>query len=323
MQIPNGAYDKPKTQSVRQLNLDRVLVPLDGSEISEYILPFASMLTRWLNGELTLFHALLPMHPAFSRQKTVAYPDTQHDRGSHLAESYLEEIAARLNNTKVKTRSSVATGDVAKIISSRAVIGRFGLTAVTVGTQSRVRRLIRSSLLDLLWKSSPVPLMLVNPGDSVNKVNLPTEPREFIVPMDATPTCMAALPIASILANSIDAQVTLLATSKTAIDPITATQDKNSVSKAVAYLEEHKTTNSVETTSKKGVSERQKQSSGSWVIAGSRMRFGIRRSLFGSSGDQFLRECKEPLIVVPEPGVAELRFRNARSKSLSATDQII
>ncbi|MCH2530631.1 MAG: universal stress protein, partial [Dehalococcoidia bacterium] len=45
------------------LNLNRVLVPLNGSQHSEQILPFATMFAEWFSGEITLFHSLPPTHP--------------------------------------------------------------------------------------------------------------------------------------------------------------------------------------------------------------------------------------------------------------------
>jgi hypothetical protein len=66
-----------------------------------------------------------------------------------------------------------------------------------------------------------------------------------------------------------------------------------------------------------GVARRQLQDRGSWVIAGSHMRSGLIRILKGSEGDNFLRKCRGPLIVVPKPNVSKRREKQLRKHMAS------
>ena len=146
------------------LNLDRVLVPLTGSLRSEQILPFASMLADWFAGEITLFHSLPPTHPARgARPGQVHYPDAPHDRGTALATAYLEEVVSRLSPHGVRSRWGIATGPPAKMISSRSATSSLGLVAIATAARSRPHRFFSHGLLDDLWRTTSVPLLIVNP----------------------------------------------------------------------------------------------------------------------------------------------------------------
>ena len=136
------------------LNLNRVLVPLNGSQHSEQILPFATMFAEWFAGEITLFHSLPPTHPTRgARPRQVHYPDAPHDRGTILASAYLEEVVSRLGPHGIRCRWGLATGDAATMITSRATTSSFGIIAIATTARSRVHRLVKPGLLDKLWKT--------------------------------------------------------------------------------------------------------------------------------------------------------------------------
>ena len=169
------------------------------------------------------------------------------------------------------------------------------------------------------WRFSPVPLLLVNRSRIAMNGNPLPEPDTFIVPLDGTPKCMAALPVASVLTNAVRGRVLLITVGKAAPEPDTTASQSPFVSRAVRYLGERGTAVTVETSKNgdiTGVARRQIQLRGSWVIAGSRMRSGFNRILLGSHGDQFLRQCRGPLIVVPDPDVAEERAKKSHAQSL-------
>ena len=51
---------------------------------------------------------------------------------------------------------------------------------------------------------------------------------------------------------------------------------------------------------------------GSWIVVGSKMRSGFRRSIFGSVADRLARDATGPMIVVPDKDVRERRLKDAR-----------
>lgn len=288
------------------LNLDRILVPLSGSHQSEQILPFASMMTDWFSGELTLFHTLPSTHPARgARPGQVHYPDAPHDRGASLAAAYLEEVVSRLGPHGVKSRWGIATGHASTMITSRSATSSFGIVAVASAPYPRAKRLFTPGLVDQLWKTTAVPLLMVNPRKT-DLNGVPPRAPEKLIMLSGPRTSRSALSIASAVAGASRATLTVVTVGAGADD---------------AYENELFTTLSVdginaeieraEGNPAQYVHGLQAANPGSWIIVDSKMRSGIRRSLFGSIADHLARAAVGPIIVVPEPNVVKRRMQSA------------
>jgi nucleotide-binding universal stress UspA family protein len=326
--VPAGRAgpDPEVVARARELRLHRILVPLNGTPAAEHALPFAGLVARWLGSELTLFHSLQPMHPVrVGRPGHVPYPDAQHDRGAHLATSYLEEVAARLRPHGVSARWSVATGLIAQMISTRAVAGGFGLTVISGQPSPRVVRKIQPSVIDELWRLSATPLMLINHARVALGDAIVQEPRVIFVPFDGSRTSNAALPLASVLAQAAGARLALVVESQAPKRVNGSSEEKPPDGPGAALAEQVAAglraagcEAGVEAVSggEIAIARRQIQERGSWVVAGSSMRSGLARLVLGSRADNFLRHCRGPLVVVPDPKVAEKRGRRAHRESL-------
>ena len=146
-----------------ELDLSRVLVPLDGFPAAEYALAYANVFANCFGSNLLLFHVLPPAHPVHQvRGAPVRFPYALRDRGAILANSYLQEVAARLQPLGTNAQWSVATGNTAELIGMRAVIGGFGLIVLAVNPHGATRRKPKAALAVQLWKRTAVPVLLVN-----------------------------------------------------------------------------------------------------------------------------------------------------------------
>ena len=132
-------------EMILNLNLDRILLPLDGSLESEISIPYAAMLSRWFSGEIMLLH-VLPENPiaAVERSGNVSYPDEQHDRGEILAKSYLEAIIDTIAPQGIKARWGISTGSESEMIISRTESNSIGVIAIATKLKSKIRRARRS-----------------------------------------------------------------------------------------------------------------------------------------------------------------------------------
>ena len=120
---------------------ERILVPLDGSERAERVLPLALLVAGWFDSELTLLHVLSPIRavqagsaPAATGRQAppdIQYPDELHDRGLSLGSAYLDEVVDRLKTRSAQVRTSIVAGVAPDMIVARAVAGGFGLIAMT------------------------------------------------------------------------------------------------------------------------------------------------------------------------------------------------
>ncbi len=304
----------------RKMGLDRILVPLDGSPKSEQALPYAAMIARWLDAELTLFHVIHPGPPfLFYRPGQVRYPDALHDRASILASAYLSEVAARLTATGIKARWAVAGGDTPQLIASRASAGGHGLAVMVVHPHSPSRRRFSPGVLEQMWRYIATPMLFlhqsrVGGGDGVQ------EPSEFIVPMGSAVSSTEAAPFAAALAGASGARVTLLASLATkrrhqaevhageggtgGTSPLARMQE------VASYMREDRIRVQVDTRSgipARTVVGRQTESPGSWVVMSSLMPAGVMRTVFGSTTDGVLRFGHGPLLIVPVAEVAKKR----------------
>ena len=298
------------------LNLNRILVPLNGFRRSEQILPFASMMADWFAGEITLFHSLPPTHPARgARPGQVHYPDAPHDRGTSLAAAYLEEVVSRLGPHGVISRWGIATGNAAPMIASRSATSSFGIVAIATTARSRAHRLFSPGLLDNLWQTTSVPLLIVNPHHATLNGAPPQAPDTIIVPCTRG-SADAALPIASAIAGASRSNVKIVLARETSSGEI---EDELINTFAADGFEVE-----IEQGSKdivKQVLGIQAENTGSWIVAGSKMRSGLRRTVLGSTADMIARDAVGPILVVPDSDTRRRRERSAHeaTRNLAAS----
>ncbi len=289
------------------LNLNKILVPLNGYRRSEQILPFASMMADWFSGEITLFHSLPSTHPARgARPGQVHYPDAPHDRGTALATAYLEEVVSRLGPHGVKSRWGIATGDAASMITSRSATSSFGIVAVATVVRSRPHRIVAPGLIDDLWRKTVVPLLIVNPQHTSLNGTEPQAPETVIVP------CLrgvddAALSTASAIAGASRSKAKIVLSKSSSTGDI---EDNliNIFSSDEVEIEILQGGNNL----LGQVHALQAESAGSWIVVGSKMRSGLRRSILGSTADMVARKATGPVVVVPDPTVMQKRNRSTR-----------
>lgn len=317
------ALDAATLEHARENNLHRILVPLNGEPSSEFALPFAALIARRLQSDINMFHVLQPMHPVrVGRPGHVPYPDAQHDRGSLLATSYLEEVAARMRPHGLSVRWSAATGDVAQMIVTRAVSGGFGLTVIAGQPGRHIVRKVRPGVVDEVWRRAAAPLLLINRARMALYEPGPYEPESILFVYRDSDTARAALPVASLLSIAFGSRLVLLVEKPDSSNPGYSSAATESAEQSASEIRALGCEVELEQIAggEISVARRQIHERGSWVVAGSHLRTGFSRLLRGSSGDNYLRLCRGPLVVVPDPRVSEKRTRKIRRESLVAPE---
>lgn len=330
---PVGATATEKALSLAQkLRLDRLLLPLDGSNEAEQALPYAAIIAKRVGGEINLFHCLQPMHPVqIGKPGYLPYPDAQHDRGNHLATAYLQEVKARLKPHGINARWNVATGEAAPLIAYRAATGNFGMTLLAAHTLPRVVRGIHANVTANLWKMTAGPLFLFNRAHIRLNGSPPPHPETIFIPISDKATFDAALPIASTLSMALNSRLVLLLNAPKRNDSDgsaggrTITPEESAAQAVAEELNAEGCHAEVEHVSGGviAIARRQLQERGSWVVAGSHMRSGLARLFRGSQGDNFLRQCRGPLIVVPDAEAAKSREKSIRKKMAPAVGAVL
>ena len=98
----------------------RVLVPLDGSELAEAILPFAEQVAGPLDAEVVLLRVVEPILPAEAIASAgVVTPDSLALRELD-GKRYLSEVERRLSKKALRVRTRVTLGPPAEAILATA-----------------------------------------------------------------------------------------------------------------------------------------------------------------------------------------------------------
>jgi nucleotide-binding universal stress UspA family protein len=119
----------------------RVVVPLDGSQFAESILPLILQIAGPLDFEVSLVRVARPDEPA-------------------VAGPYLEGIARQLASQGVRVRSEVRKGDPAEQIVAAARETRADLIAMTTKGHGAFARLLLGSVAEAVLRTAEVPVFL-------------------------------------------------------------------------------------------------------------------------------------------------------------------
>lgn len=172
---------------------DRILVPLDGAELSEAILPLMEKGEHPWGVEVLLVRTLA--------QESPAEPSAE---GEALA--YLAARARRLERVGLRVHCEVWHGDPSQTIVNAAVRERVGLIAMTTHGRRGLDRLRFGSVAESVVRKAPVPILLVR-----GHVRWPTDrPPRILVPLDGSERSAAILPIVARLGRPLGAVIELL-----------------------------------------------------------------------------------------------------------------
>lgn len=180
---------------------ERVLVPLDGSELAEVAIGYAKELAIKCGAEIALLH--------------VCHTIDSHLRNTNLAylEHHAEVLRQDLREAGLETAqvdSVVVIGDPATEILSYAEQNNVSLIVMTTHGRSGLTRWIRGSVADNVVRHSQIPVRLVRssiPGELVGG-ELPE--RRILALLDGSALAEQVLPYVASHSKMFNAQVTLL-----------------------------------------------------------------------------------------------------------------
>ena len=144
----------------------RILVPLDGSELAECVLPYVN----WFNTlsdvkEIAFLRVVEPLHLLGGIESRFSPEEREHieQDSINLATDYLKELAGQFSQTGVKVTSAVIQGQPAEAINKYADDHHFDLIIMATHGHSGVSRWLRGSVADRVLDHARVPVLLVRP----------------------------------------------------------------------------------------------------------------------------------------------------------------
>jgi len=135
--------------------LKRVLIPLDGSDCAEMILPKVEKLATELKASIALLRV------AYAHTFPGVDPSDAEVKVVREAEEYLLGIENRLKAKGFKVDSHVRYGDDAEEILDHAAQKDIDFIAMTTHGRSGVKRFLIGSVAEKILRHSPKPIFLV------------------------------------------------------------------------------------------------------------------------------------------------------------------
>ncbi len=134
---------------------ERILVPLDGSDCAENVLPKVEKLAKDLNASISLLRVVIA-HPLPGTDPTEAQVKVVSE-----AEQYLQRVEEELKKKGLRVDSHVRYGNDAEEILDHASQKDIDMVAMTTHGRSGVKRFLLGSVAEKVLRHSPKPVFLV------------------------------------------------------------------------------------------------------------------------------------------------------------------
>jgi nucleotide-binding universal stress UspA family protein len=181
----------------------RILVPLDGSELSEACLAYAEQLSTAFDSEIVLLHVR----------------GLEQEQYEHMHKLYLDGLAetvksnvenARHDGLKLKIETRVERGDATETICSLVDHDSIDLIVMTAVSTSglKIGRMI-GTVTDQVCRTVPIPVLLIRPKN-VQHIDKKTRLiNQILIPIDGSELSKLALPIGEELTSKLNISTTL------------------------------------------------------------------------------------------------------------------
>jgi nucleotide-binding universal stress UspA family protein len=180
--------------------LPTILVPVDGSELAERALPYASAFARAAGARILLLRALPP-------PETIPSAGGVPRETQQSATGYLEDLAARQPEPD-RVETTTAVGEAADTIVEEIGVRRPDLVVMSTHGRSGIRRWIYGSVADAVMRRAPVPVLLV-PAACPGEWPSNRAPR-VLLPLDGSELAEGALGLVDTWAKPLHAEVFVL-----------------------------------------------------------------------------------------------------------------
>jgi nucleotide-binding universal stress UspA family protein len=299
---------------------EKILVPLDGSELAEVALPYAEELAGRLGSEVTLIYV----------------NELNKDPYQHMHQFYLQKIveatkqgAGRYSDKSVgrqavQIKSVILPGHPAEEIVGYTDKENISLIVMATHGQSGLKRWALGSVADKVVRATTRPVLLIRAKGARADVREKGILRKALVPLDGSKVGETAVPFIEGIASKLQAEVILLQVLargyEVGYDYVALTERQMESDKAIAtnYLNDvgirlKKKGIAVATEVRLGIEVRAgnvadeiikfaDELQADIVAMSTHGRSGVSRRVFGSVAERVLREGDIPLLLVRAPG---------------------
>ena len=154
----------------------KILVPLDGSELAECVLPHVESIAKGCGvGTVMFVRVVEPVQIPLGAEKTFAFsPKVWKQMESEsiaAAKNYLSQLMNRVKYDGVNIQSEVLTGGrAADMIAGYATKGEVDLIIISTHGRSGITRWVWGSVADRILHSACVPVLMIRPPGCIPSI---------------------------------------------------------------------------------------------------------------------------------------------------------
>jgi nucleotide-binding universal stress UspA family protein len=157
---PAPSYLNPQVRD----KFRRIVVPLDGANLAERILPSIVLLATLESSEIMLLNVQSLTEPIAKTQ--AGRPAQWEDANFAATHAYLRWIAEKLRSHGLTATCEIVIGqNVAEEIASYAARERADLIAIATHGRGGLSRMLRSSIADTVTRSARASIFALHPGE--------------------------------------------------------------------------------------------------------------------------------------------------------------
>lgn len=308
-------------------DIKTVILPLDGSELAETALPFASELVRLTGAELVVLRVLEELKPIYDiGRHEVVWIDPEQHRAELISPEILDGPISRLRETGIEARAVVRIGDPRREILAEAE--SYEAPAITLASHGRggLGRTILGSVANGVIQGSTCPVLIIRPEvegqeQAAGPRHLPF--RRITVPLDGSDIAEGALPLAVQLAKAANGRLHVIRVAETYRDELRdrptgifdppshqsmlqhferlENESSDYLRTVTAQLQQHAIPVTWELLSGDAASQilnYVERDDPDLIIMTTRGRGGLTRWIFGSVADRLITAVKTPLLVI-------------------------
>lgn len=145
--------------------LKRILVPLDGSDFSEAVLPYAEALAQALEAEIILLHVNVEPVTEFESPSSPFSPPIEVKKAKAEAREYVKSVCYKLEQKGLHATYLIRDGGVAESILDAAEVLQANMIAMTTHGRTGLLHLLLGSVAEQVVRRSPILVSLIRPQE--------------------------------------------------------------------------------------------------------------------------------------------------------------
>jgi nucleotide-binding universal stress UspA family protein len=296
--------------------LERFLVPLDTSEMSEQVLPYVELFAEKLVQPVHVLAVADDGELLAAAPSNVTITDMVDERRA-MVSRYLQQVRERLEAGGITVTTEMAVGPSAGTILKTAAKQSSGLIAMATHGRVGLERWFLGSVTDRVVREATTPVLLVRPG--AQHISATPVLDRIIVPLDGSELSEAALPYAMFLARAFERPMVLVRTldlTWLTMGGDAAMTDAGLTPELEETLRDDSTSYLAETAARlresgftaetvfsfrlpaEEIADQAHAAPGAMIVMSTHGRSGLGRSVLGSVADRVVRSAETPVLLV-------------------------